>query len=51
MADATISPAGKAGLIKAAQGIALVALQLLEEPETFAEVQKEQNETLSKLLG
>lgn len=51
MADATISPAGKEGLIKAAQGIALVALQLLEEPETFAEVQKEQTETLSKLLG
>lgn len=50
MAAATISPAGKAGLIKAAQGIALVALQLLEEPETLALVQQEQAETIAQLV-
>lgn len=49
MADATISEAGKIGLIKAAQGIALLGLQLVEEPETLAAVKAEQAETLEKL--
>ncbi|MBF6625698.1 amidohydrolase [Aerococcaceae bacterium zg-BR9] len=49
MAAATLSDAGKLGLIKAAQGIALTALQLIQEPETLAQVKAEQNETLAKL--
>lgn len=49
MADATLSPAGKEGLIKGAQGIALTALELLEAPELLAEVQAEQAETLKNL--
>lgn len=42
MADATITDAGQDGLIKGAQGIALVALELLENPELLAEVKAEQ---------
>ncbi|MBD3948408.1 amidohydrolase [Tuanshanicoccus lijuaniae] len=49
MAAATLSDAGKLGLIKAAQGIALTALQLIQEPETLTQVKAEQNETLAKL--
>ncbi len=49
MADATISEAGKAGLIKAAQGIALTALELLEKPALLEEVKAEQAETLKNI--
>jgi amidohydrolase len=49
MADATISEAGEAGLIKAAQGIALVALELLETPELLDEIKAEQEETLAEI--
>lgn len=50
VADATISEAGKNGLIKGAQGIALTALELLENPELLAEVQAEQEKTLAELV-
>src|SRR5690625_515094 len=49
LADATISEAGEEGLVNAATGIALVALELLEKPELLAEVKAEQEETLDKL--
>ncbi|MEY8291812.1 M20 family metallopeptidase [Carnobacteriaceae bacterium 52-44] len=49
LADATISEAGEEGLVNAATGIALVALELLEKPELLAEVKAEQEETLAKL--
>lgn len=49
LADATISPAGQEGLLKGAQGIALVALDLLKKPELLAEVQAEQAKTLAEL--
>lgn len=49
MASATLSAEGRNGLIKAAQGIALVALQLLEEPATLAAVKAEQEATLIQL--
>lgn len=41
MAAATISKAGKEGLVKAASGIALVALDLITKPETLEKVKKE----------
>lgn len=49
MADATITDKGKNGLIKGAQGIALVALELLKSPELLEEVQAEQAQTLAAL--
>ncbi|MBR7927127.1 M20 family metallopeptidase [Aerococcaceae bacterium zg-ZUI334] len=49
MADATLSEQGRNGLIKAAQGIALTALYLLENPTTLAQVKLEQDETLAKI--
>lgn len=49
MADATISKSGEEGLIKAAQGIALVALDLLKNPDLLAEVQAEQEQTLQEI--
>lgn len=49
LADATISEAGEEGLVNAATGIALVALELLEKPELLEEVKAEQEETLAKL--
>ena len=49
LADATISEAGEEGLVNAATGIALVALELLENPELLEEVKAEQEETLAKL--
>lgn len=49
MADATITDAGKTGLIKGAQGIALVALELLERPELLVEVKEEQEKTLAEI--
>lgn len=49
MAAATLTDAGKQGLIKGAQGIALTALELLENPELLAAVQAEQEETLAEL--
>lgn len=49
LADATISKEGEKGLVNAATGIALVALDLLEHPELLEEVKKEQAETLAKL--
>lgn len=48
LADATISKAGEEGLVNAATGIALVALELLEKPELLAEVKAEQEETLAQ---
>ncbi len=42
MADATITDAGKEGLMKGAQGIALVALELLEQSKLLEEVKAEQ---------
>ncbi len=47
--DATISEDGKDGLVHAAAGITLVALELLEHPELLAEVKKEQADTLAEL--
>lgn len=41
MAQATISEAGKNGLIKAAQGLSLTILDLLTNPELLAEVKEE----------
>ncbi len=41
MAAATISPEGKNGLIKAAEGIALTALELLEKPELLQKAKDE----------
>ncbi|HZK22740.1 MAG TPA: M20 family metallopeptidase [Atopostipes sp.] len=49
VAEATISPAGREGLVKGAQGIALTALELLENPELLAEIKEEQEETLAEL--
>ncbi|MGX7196782.1 M20 family metallopeptidase [Enterococcus olivae] len=49
MAAATISPAGKNGLIKAAQGLSLAILELLENPETLAEIKAEFEETMMNL--
>lgn len=49
MANATITDAGKNGLVKGAQGIALTALQLLKQPELLAEIKAEQEETLANL--
>ena len=47
MAAATISPAGQHGLIKAAQGLSLTILELLEHPDTLAEVKAEFAQTLA----
>ena len=49
MAAATLTDAGKAGLIKGAQGIALTALALLEDADLLAEVKAEQDKTLAKI--
>jgi len=49
LADATISKEGEKGLVYAATGIALVALDLLENPELLEEVKAEQEKTLAKL--
>ncbi|MGX7327744.1 M20 family metallopeptidase [Enterococcus bulliens] len=49
MANATISPEGKQGLIDAAKGLSFTILELLEKPEVLAKIQKEQEETLAKL--
>jgi amidohydrolase len=48
MAAATISEAGKEGLIKGAKGIALTAFELLRQPELLAEVKAEQENTLAE---
>ncbi len=47
MADATLTDAGREGLIKGAQGIALVALDLLENPDLLADVKAEQEIALA----
>lgn len=49
MAAATISPDGKNGLIKAAQGLSLTILELLENPEKLAEIKAEFDETIASL--
>ncbi|HFI0463757.1 TPA: M20 family metallopeptidase [Streptococcus suis] len=49
MADATISAEGTQGLVIAAQAIALLGLQLIEEPDTLAKVKAEQARTLEAL--
>lgn len=49
MANATISPEGTQGLITAAQAIALLGLQLIQEPETLAKVKAEQEKALANL--
>lgn len=49
MADATISPDGKNGLIKAAQGLSLSILELLEKPEKLAAIKQEFDETIASL--
>ena len=49
--DATISEDGKDGLINAATGIALVALDLLENPSLLKEVWEEQEKTLDQLAN
>ena len=43
MAAATISEDGKNGLIKASQALALVALELLENPDKLKQVKEEFN--------
>lgn len=49
MADATITAAGKEGLVNGATGIAFTALELLLKPELLEEVKKEQEETLANI--
>lgn len=49
MADATLTAAGKNGLIKGAQGIALTALALLENPTLLEDVKAEQAKTLAEI--
>ena len=49
MASATLTPLGKTGLYYAATGIALVALDLLENPEKLAAVKKEFDDTIATL--
>lgn len=49
MAAATLTDAGKTGLVKGAQGIALTALALLESPALLAEVKAEQEKTLAEI--
>jgi len=49
LADATISEAGEAGLINAAQGIALTALEVLENPSLLEEIKAEQAKNLAEL--
>ena len=51
MAAATLTDAGKQGLINGAQGIALTALELLEKPEVLAAVKAEQEKTLAELAN
>lgn len=46
MAAATISPEGKNGLIKAVEGIALTALELLEKPELLQKAKDEFNTSI-----
>lgn len=49
MANATLTDAGKNGLIKGAQGIALTALALLKDPGLLEEIKTEQEQTLASL--
>lgn len=49
MADATITETGRDGLIKGAQGIALVALDLLENPELLEQVKIDQEIALANI--
>ena len=49
MADATISPEGRQGLINAAKGLSLTILELLENPEALAAVKAEFDETIATL--
>ncbi|MGI6155511.1 MAG: M20 family metallopeptidase [Enterococcus lemanii] len=49
MAAATISPDGKNGLIKAAQGLGLTILDLLENPDKLTAIKKEFDETIATL--
>ncbi len=49
MANATLTDAGRNGLIKGAQGIALTALALLKEPGLLEEIKTEQEQTLASL--
>lgn len=49
MADATLTEAGQIGLLKAAQGIALVALELLQNPEKLEAVKAEHDRTIAEL--
>src|SRR5699024_10304213 len=46
MAAATISPVGKDALVKAAGGLALTILDLLEHPANLAAIKKEFDETI-----
>ncbi|MFI3621549.1 M20 family metallopeptidase [Vagococcus fluvialis] len=48
MAQATISKDGEKGLIKASQGLAMIILELLENPALLAEVKQEFKETVGK---
>ena len=49
MANATISPDGKNGLIKAAQGLGLTILELLEKPEKLVAIKQEFDTTIATL--
>lgn len=51
MAAATISPVGKDALVKAAGGLALTILDLLEHPANLAAIKKEFDETIAKLIA
>lgn len=50
MAAATLTPLGKQAMIQAASGIALTALELLENPDRLAEVKQEFSETQEQLV-
>ena len=49
MADATISPEGREGLLKAAASLASLGATLISEPETLKKVKAEFNESMAKL--
>ena len=51
MADATISPDGRAALVNGAAALAEVGAELITNPEKLAEVKKEFKETIAKLNG
>jgi len=51
MAAATLTEQGKNGLIKAAEGLALMALDLLEHPETLEAVKLEHEENIKTLTA